>query len=57
MLVKGWGWGSGSPPENFEFLECRRSFLGLFFIFLFLFNQFPLFFLLFFKIFRLFFIS
>ena len=43
-----------------ENLECRKSylphFLGLFFIFLFFINQFSLFVLLFFKIFRLFFI-
>ena len=43
----------GSPQENFEFLEHKGvgsishnfiSFLGLFFTFLFLFNQFSLFF-------------
>ena len=57
-LYKG---GPGILPRNIlENLECRKSHLphvlGLFFIFLFVVNQFSLFFLLFFKIFRLFFI-
>ena len=57
-LYKG---GPGILPRKIlENLEYRKShlphFLGLFFIFLFFVNQFSLFFLLFFKIYRLFFI-
>ena len=59
-LYKG-GPGPGVLPRKpLENLECKKShlphFLGLFFIFLFSINQFSLFFLLFFKTFRLFFI-
>ena len=50
----------GGGRKILENLECRKShlphFLGLFFIFSFFINQFSLFFLLFLKTFRLFFI-